>query len=205
MKNLIEIWKPVVGWEDYYMVSSLGRVKSLDRTYITNNRWGKMMRLHKGEILKPRKNDDGYLEVTLYKNGVRKIYKIHRLMCLAFLPNPHNLPEVNHKNKIRDFNLIWFNQDGSIDIEKSNLEWCDRKTNNLNREYKKTKQILQLTKSGKLVKKWNSVKEITQTLNTTKSNIWQCIKGKSKSALNSVWKLYEKETYLIALMNKNIM
>lgn len=202
MRKLVEVWKPIMGYEGLYEVSNLGRVKSLDRTYTTKNKWGDMQYTQIGKLKKIRKNIDGYCVVQLSKNGKQKEYKVHRLMCQAFLPNPNNLLEVNHKNKKRDCNIIWVNNDSSIDDEKSNLEWCDRHTNNLNRENKKA--IIQFNINGELIKKWHSAKDAAEALNTTPPNIRSCLKGKTKTACNSTWEYYNTERYLIALMNKTI-
>lgn len=106
---MIEEWKPVVGYEGLYEVSSLGRVRSLDRFYY---------RLHKGKVLSPTKDRYGYLTVTLNCNGKSKTIKIHRLVAQAFIENPDNLPQVNHKDENPSNNNV------------DNLEWCTAKYNN---------------------------------------------------------------------------
>ena len=106
---MIEEWRPIEGYEGLYEVSSYGRVRSLDRFYY---------RLHKGKVLSPTKDRYGYLTVTLNYNGKSKTIKIHRLVAQAFLPNPDNLPQVNHKNEVKSDNCV------------DNLEWCDAKYNN---------------------------------------------------------------------------
>lgn len=111
-----EIWKDIEGYEGFYQISSLGRVKSL--------------KFGKEKILKPcfAKNK-GYAMITLCKNGENKGFNIHRLVAKAFIPNPDNLPQVNHKDEDKSNNVVWINDDGSIDYDKSNLEWCDEKYN----------------------------------------------------------------------------
>lgn len=98
-----EVWKDIKGYEGEYKVSNYGRVKSLKN--------------HKEKILKQWKNNKGYLNIALYKNKKSKMYRVHRLVALAFIPNPENLPEVNHKDEIKENNHV------------DNLEWCDRKYN----------------------------------------------------------------------------
>ena len=105
-----EIWKPVVGYEGLYEVSNTGRVRSLDR-------YDRMNRFWKGRILNLHTDTGGYLYAQLYLNGKGKNYLVHRMVAQAFIPNPDNLPQVNHKdeNKINDC------------VE--NLEWCSREYN----------------------------------------------------------------------------
>lgn len=102
-----ERWLPVVGFEGLYEVSSLGRVKSLG-----NNRFKKevIMNLH------PNKKS-GYLYVPLYKNKKKYNKKVHRLVAIAFIPNPLNLPHINHKDENKQNNCV------------DNLEWCTHKYN----------------------------------------------------------------------------
>ena len=110
---MIEEWRPIEGYEGLYEVSSYGRVRSLDR-YVKN---GCSYRLHKGKVLSLLKGEYGYLQVNLHCNG--KMYKkyVHRLVAETFLPNPDNLPEVNHKDEDKSNNRV------------DNLEWCNRKYN----------------------------------------------------------------------------
>ena len=93
-----EIWKNVSGYEGLYQVSSNGRVKSLDRCVMVKNGYnGQTSRSLKGVILKPVLVR-GYQAVTMHKNGNGRLMKIHRLVAEAFIPNPLNKPQVNHKD-----------------------------------------------------------------------------------------------------------
>ena len=105
-----EVWRDVKGFEGFYKVSNKGNIFSVRRLNSRGNKCG-------GRVLKPTYDKDGYLIVALYKNGVGKKKKIHRLVTEAFLPNPNNYPEVNHMDEIKDNN------------ELSNLEWCDARYN----------------------------------------------------------------------------
>lgn len=82
---MIEIWKHVQGYEGLYQISNLGRVKS----FISN------------KILIPSDTGEGYFKIKLANKGEVKSFKVHRLVAQAFIPNPNNLPQVNHKNRIR--------------------------------------------------------------------------------------------------------
>jgi hypothetical protein len=203
---MIEIWKDIEGYENLYQVSNMGRVRSLDR--IVNNR-------HiKGVILKPRKNRCGYLYVNLYDTPKHYISKtVHRLVCEAFLPNPDNLPIVNHKNEKKDCNIVWVNEDGSIDYDKTNFEWCDAKYNS---NYGTTKErsakgrsniILQFDLEGNFIKKWDGgVSEVGRVLGFNPSNVAANINHPNTrhTAHGFIWKNYDLDTYLIAKMNKTI-
>lgn len=98
----METWMDIKGYIGRYMVSDLGRVKSL---------------LGKGRFLKLVPDKQGYLTVGLSCNGIRRTFKVHRLVCISFIPNEKNLPQVNHINGIKDDNNI------------SNLEWCSSRDN----------------------------------------------------------------------------
>ena len=112
---MIEEWRPIEGYEGLYEVSNTGQVRSLDRYVKTCY---EAYKLHKGKILSPAKDKNGYLKVHLCCNGKHNIIRVHRLVALTFLPNPDNLPEVNHKDEVKTNNNV------------DNLEWCDRKYNN---------------------------------------------------------------------------
>ena len=108
-----EQWKPVVGYEGLYEVSSYGRVIRCARTTFRNN---KPVNLRQ-KILAQTKNEKGYPQVTLVKDSKRTTIKVHRLVALAFVENPENKPEVNHINENKE------------DNRAINLEWVTRTEN----------------------------------------------------------------------------
>lgn len=97
-----EIWKDVVGYEGWYQVSNLGRVKSLPRQVIH----GESIVNRSSKMLKQTINHKGYLMVTLCRNRHRKSFTTHRLVAEAFIPNPYNKPEVDHINTVKDDNRV---------------------------------------------------------------------------------------------------
>lgn len=99
---MTEIWKDVVGYEGLYQVSNLGRVKSVRKNTVMST---------------PKNKTDCYLRVNLKRNGTQKQRLVHRLVAIAFIDNPNNLPFINHKNEHK-----WDNR-----VE--NLEWCDKSYN----------------------------------------------------------------------------
>ena len=128
-----EIWKTI---EDNpnYEVSNLGRVRSIDKYVKTS---GNSLAFRKGRILKPSPNQYGYIVVQLWDKQKCVQRAVHRCMAEAFLPIPKELVkykgtyylQVNHKDENKQNNIIWVNEDGSIDYDKSNLEWCSAKYN----------------------------------------------------------------------------
>ena len=108
---MIEERRPVVGYEGLYEVSNTGRVRSVDR-YDSRNHF------RKGKVLSLVKNKEGYLQVNLCCNGKCKMFLVHRITAQAFIPNPDNLPQINHKDEDKTNNSV------------DNLEWCDCSYNN---------------------------------------------------------------------------
>ena len=174
----MEIWKDIEGYPNY-QISTMGRVKSLG-----NNK------TRKDKILKSYKNNKGYLVVHLYKEGKVKGYSIHRLVTSAFIPNPNNLPQVNHKDEDKTNNRV------------DNLEWCD---NDYNRNYgTRTERvaktlsipILQFNLDGKFIKKWDSIIQVERELGFANGNIGKCCKGKKKLAYGYKWHYHYKSLWL---------
>lgn len=103
-----EIWKDAHGYEGLYEVSNLGNVKSYDKQI-----WNRFkFVLRKGRLMKTYVDRYGYVRVCLYKDGKKTTEQVHRLVALTFIPNPDNLPQVNHKDANKQNNNV------------TNLEWC---------------------------------------------------------------------------------
>lgn len=180
---LFEEWKTIEDYEDY-QVSNFGRVKSLER--IDN-----LGRTVKERILKPFTNEDGYKQVKLFNGGKEKTFKVHRLVAMAFIANPNNLPQVNHKDEVKANNHV------------SNLEWCTAKYNNnygtrkekvsktksgkLGKDCPNSKQIVQLTLGDDYIKTWDCMHDVERKLGYSQGNISKCCRGKRKSANGYKW------------------
>lgn len=104
-----EKWLDVKGFEGLYQVSNTGKIRSVDRLILKNN--NRHARF-KGQLLKPVTDRNGYRRIVLCKNKEKKTLSVHRLMAIAFIPNPLNHKQVNHINGIKDDNRL------------ENLEWC---------------------------------------------------------------------------------
>ena len=179
-----EIWKDIEGFEGRYQVSNLGRVKSLERTVWDNRGYYKTV---SEKILKPQKKGNGYLQVQLSQDGKEKWYLVHRLVAIAFLPNPNNLPQVNHISEDK------------LDNRVSNLEWvtCKENTNHgtgIKRRSEKrrndprtSKPIIGIDKITGLIVDFPSIKEASRQLSINKANITSCLKSRCKSAGGYVW------------------
>ena len=177
-----EYWKPVVGYEGLYEVSNFGRVKRLRR--LITNQYNSFYIEEK--ILKPQKNRCGYLYINLYKNGIMKHITIHKLVAEAFIDNPDNLPQVNHKDENKANNNV------------NNLEWCDRKYNqNYGTRNKRisekmingklSKPVLQYDLDGNLIREWASAMECDRN-GFNQGNVSACCRGKRKTYKGSIWK-----------------
>ena len=148
MRN--EIWKPIKGFEGSYEVSTLGNVRSVDRVIVYPN-GGK--RLRKGRELSQATNVRGYKCVVLCTQNSRKNYMVHRLVAETHVPNPSNLPCINHKDEITTNNNV------------SNLEWCTHKyNNNYGNHIRKIavhfeKPILQFDLNGNFIARYRSTCE----------------------------------------------
>ncbi len=109
-----EIWKEVKEYEELYEISNTGKLRSKDRAILKRNG---VTQYRNGILIALNTNSDGYLQGKLCKEGKTKTVKIHRLVAEHFLPNPNNLPEVNHKDYDRTNNNV------------NNLEWSSHKEN----------------------------------------------------------------------------
>ena len=178
--NENEVWLPIKDYENY-MVSNLGRIKSLEKI-VKRKRNGDFKT--KDKILKIQTNRYGYSYVTLYKNKKPKIFSIHQLVSINFIPNPNNYKYVNHKDENKSNNCV------------DNLEWCDVKYNNCygsrrSRVKQKTaKKINQYDLEGNFVKTWDSLSDAIKFYKNI--HIVDVCRGRRKKCMGYIWR-YENE------------
>lgn len=185
---MTEVWKDIEGYEGQYQVSSLGRVRSLDR-YVQrpHSKTGKIVNfLVKGQLIKTRKNNTNDYIVVVLSDGHRhqKTKLVHRLVAQAFLPNPNNLQEVNHLDENKENNIV------------SNLEWCSRidnvryGTGVARNGVLHRVAVLQCNEHGDVIRRWDSIKQAAQAFGVTHGaigNICKC-KGTAKTCKGFRWR-----------------
>jgi len=184
-----EIWKDVVGFEDSYMVSSLGRIKSkprsvsdtLGRKYIRNSKISKQNECW------------SYLVVGFYRDGILYSRKVHRVVAEAFIPNPENKPQVNHINGIKTdnalVNLEWVTPRENqlhayrIGLQKVFFAWGDDPSLN-----PLSKGVIRCDMSGNEIDRFVSQSEAARVVGAPSSNISACCRGIQNYCRGFKWK-----------------
>ena len=178
-------WKDIVGYENEYQINQFGEIRTLKDS----------PKLKKYDVLKPQiSKRNGYVYQMLYKNGKEKLLRVHRLVAMAFLPNPNNLPQVNHKDGNK--------QNNSVD----NLEWCEQ-SDNMKHAYKnglqipsenqrkaiintnklKQKKVCQI-KDGEIINTFSGISEASRQTKISISCISRCCNLKRKSTNGYEWR-----------------
>jgi len=188
-----ELWKDVVGFEGLYQISSMGRVKTVQRISIDS--LGRRMPIKERMVRISVSKQTGYPFASLSKNGTQYKICIHRLIAEAFIPNPDNLPCVNHKDQDRGNSVL------------ENLEWCTYSYNNSYGDaVKKRKETLrkaligkhkiiyQFTKEGELVRLFvHGVNQMEEELGYL---IGDCLTGKSKTSHGFIFSYSDNFSYI---------
>lgn len=177
---------PILGWEEFYEISSDGKVYSKPRRVTSGNKYKtRGIRMTKFKEKKPFKTKNGYLVVELKNNRMSEKYSIHRLVAIHYLENPNNYLEVNHKdgnknNNHRD-NLEWINKSGNM---KHSYDIGIRKPAN-------SKAIESRSEFGE-IRNYKSITEAAKELKLTRSCISDCLAGKQKQTGGYTFKYITK-------------
>lgn len=160
--------KDIEGYEGLYKITNDGRVYS-----VRKKNW-----------LLPSYSH-GYMVVNLWKDKKPIPKKVHRLVAEAFIPNPYNKPQVNHLDESRDNNRV---ENLEWTTAEENINWGTRTERETKTKREKARNILQLTKSGELVKEWESAKEAVLALGYKTNKIGDCCKGIRNTFMGFKWK-----------------
>ncbi len=178
IENPHEEWVDIVGYDGAYRVSSLGRVLSTERVVPRRGEGDKPI---KERILRCWLRH-GYKFVVLYKDRKQKNVSVHRLVAEAFIPNPNNLPCVNHKDE------------NCLNNAASNLEWCDHKYNNNYGNHKKKLSIanghpvVMLGDDGSVLATYHSASEAAREVGLPQTSISSCCRGEREKVGGYKWK-----------------
>ena len=184
-----EEWKDIKDLEGLYQVSNWGRILSLN--YKNTGKPG---------LMNPYKGKGGYLQFNLWKNRKPKLCLVHRLVAETFLPNPKGKPCVNHRiegKEGKSINMVIFNEDGSIDKERTTIEWVTYEENNnyetrneriakANTNGIRSKPVLQFTLDGEFVREYPSVSECERN-GFFQSAVIRCCRGELKQYKGFIW------------------
>lgn len=177
----MEEWRSIEGFIGYE-VSDKGNIRScLNNKHSITENW---------KLLSPRIDHNGYLFVNLYTNTHKmKSIKIHRLVAMAFIPNPALLSQVNHKDEDKTNNFV------------ENLEWCDysyntnygtgHKRSSISRRACNTKSILQYDLHNNFIREFYSLSEASRVLEISLGSILDCLKGRTTKSRNFIFKYKE--------------
>ena len=176
-------WKDIPGYEGFYQISSTGTVRGLDRIVKSHSN---TKRICKGRIMNPVLGKHGYYSIELNKLGHAKLWRVHRLVAMTFIPNPKKKPAINHKDCNKKNNRA------------SNLEWCTLKENaqhalaNGLMKFKTPKRIAQYDINGRLIKIWPTQKYINAP-GVSPACVSAVLQGKIKCGMHKgfQWKYFD--------------
>lgn len=180
----MEEWKDIDGFEGYYQVSNLGRIRSLDRCVVANNHGG--AKLLRGKTMKLSKvtgrsnSISKYVVVNLRSHGKNKVCCVHRLVANAFLDNSNRLPTVNHKDGNKENNNV------------TNLEWATYSDNNTHalrtglRNPRGT-AIVQYDMEHNIVSEYKSIADAARITELDMGSICHCLSNRRDSYAGFIW------------------
>ena len=159
--------RDIPGYEGLYAATSCGRIWSYRRKI----------------FLKPVKQQNGYLYVSLYKDGTKKDYRVHRLIAATYIPNQNDLPQINHKDEDKTNNSV------------QNLEYCDAAYNTnygtgKERAAKARQKKVQCIETQEI---FESINAAAKAVNIDPRNISSCLTGRSKTSAGFHWRYYDQK------------
>ena len=178
MESSKEIWADIDGYSGLYQVSNIGRIKSLG---------GKSN--HNSEMIMKQQEILGYMSVTLRKDDISKMFKVHRLVANAFIDNPLNKPQVNHIDGNKRNNAV------------SNLEWVTPSENakhafeiglkksQSGKDNKRSIAIERIDNNGIVLDEYCGFREAERITGIPHSNISKCCRGEAQSAGGYKWRI----------------
>jgi hypothetical protein len=195
MTNLQELFLPVKNYEGLYEVSNYGTIKSVQRIVTGKSKHGNPnSRILPERIKKQRIDKYGYPCIVLSKNGIKKHFTIHRLVCITFAPNPLNKPQINHIDGNKLNNHV------------SNLEWCTaienvthsvitglkgtskgKKRINKVQQPLRRKPVIQMSTNGDVINEYDSISDACKN-GFTITHISRCCKGQAKVHKGYLWR-----------------
>lgn len=199
---MLELWIPIKGYEGWYEVSNLGNVRSVDRRVdFADGRHANYI----GQPIKQTKHYHGYWVVNLFKNKKQDSRYVHRLMAEAFILNPENKPNVNHKDRDKTnnqlSNLEWCTQAENLQHAKSTEPFTKAENQNPQNDYseeietkimnmhpKNPGTIHQYDKLGTYIDSYDSCRQAARVIGGSDSAISAVVSGKRKSHKGFIWK-----------------
>lgn len=178
MESNKEIWADIDGYSGLYQVSNIGRIKSLG---------GKSN--HNSEMIMKQQEILGYMSVTLTKDSVQKMYKVHRLVANAFIDNSDSKPQVNHKDGNKKNNIV------------SNLEWVTPSENSKHafenglskiqrgKDNQRSITIERIGDNGVILDEYCGYREAERITGIPHNSISRCCRGKAQSAGGYKWRI----------------
>lgn len=180
------IWKDIPNYIGYYQISNTGQIKSLERK-VKSSKSRQGLRTVNERLIKTRIDKYGYETVILRKENIDKHFTIHRLVATCFIPNPENLPSINHKDENKLNNIV------------DNLQWCTVKYNNLynNRQTKINnilkeriigKAILQYDLEWNLLQRFKTLRGMHRETGFSREKIKRVCNGLQEQSYGYYWK-----------------
>jgi len=174
------VFKDIPNYEGLYQMNNISEVLNVKRN----------------RIVKQKINDGKYYQFKLSKDNKRQFFYAHKMLGILFLPNPDNLPQINHKGENKLENIVYINDDGTIDYSKTTIEWCDAKYNCnygtrnnrireklLNNRFK-SREVVKFNMDKEYITNFPSAAEATRQTGISSSNIRKCCLLQQKFAGN---------------------